>query len=169
MFEAMGCWRVDWSAVSAVATAMGTCVALGVVARESYVRGLQRRRTARVAKALLDDELSSLACYGEGWQTGALLVTKYSIDAALQQELDEALAIPRLKSYLENQANIAEDVVQAISAVVSLAMTYQRALKSKDVSPLFKQKGSYESHFAALTEEIKNLRRLLDLESQSCW
>ncbi|KAB0587539.1 hypothetical protein [Comamonas kerstersii] len=122
-----------------------------------------------MAKVLLDEELSNLARYGEGWQTVAYLVVSNSVEPAYKQTLDETLATPRLKAYLDNQTNISEDVVQAMATVVSLAMSYQRALRLRDVSILYEPKGRYSSHFVALTEEIENLRSLLEAKSKSCW
>lgn len=51
----------------------------------------------------------------------AYLVVSNSVEPAYKQTLDETLATPRLKAYLDNQTNISEGVVQAMATVVSLA------------------------------------------------
>lgn len=168
MLEAMSCWKVDWSAVGAVATAAATCVALGVVVKDSYARGVLRRRAARIAKLLLEDELSQLASYGEGWETFAILVAEEKGKSDYKGELERALLVPNLRTYLDNQINLSEDVVLAIAAVVSLATVFRKSLTPEKATNLFKPRDAYETHFVALTAEVKRLRELLQRESESC-
>ena len=169
MLEALGCWKVDWTAIGAVATAAATCVALGVVVRDIYVREVQRKRDAKVAKILLAEELLQLESCGEGWETAAVLVALNKGESEYIAEIRHRLLVPSLKAYLNNQIYISDDVVIGIATVVSLATIYSKDLNPERYSTLFKQWGAYETHFEALTAEVKKLREVLHKESESCW
>lgn len=169
MLEVMSCWKVDWTAVGAIATAAATCVALCVVVADSYARGVQRRRAAKVAQILLEEELSQLEQYGEDWQTIAVMLANNSVQNEYKAEVDAALLVPNLRAYLDNKIHLSENVVLSIAAVVALTMAYRKSLTAKNVQQLFEKRGVYQSHFSALTAEVRQLRNLLQADSESCW
>ncbi|QXZ10775.1 hypothetical protein KUF54_06100 [Comamonas sp. Y33R10-2] len=162
-------WGFNPTAVGAIATAAATCVALFVVIKDARSRLAVRRQALRVAIALLDDELTTLTSYGEGWQIASLLVIEQTTKAGVRETAESDLLASNLRAYIDNQTHLSEQTMLAAIRVLNITSTYRKAFSEKSCAPLNKKKGSYETHYAALTAEVQELRRLMNLESQSCW
>jgi hypothetical protein len=158
-------WGWNPDAVGAVATAAATFAALSVVLKDAYSRAVLRRRAVRVAQALLDDELSALTTYGQGWQTISILV----IENESREAMEADLLVPNLRAYLDNQTHLSEEMVLAAARVASITAVYRKAFADKSCERLFQKRGVYNTHYVALTAEVEELRRRLDVESRSCW
>lgn len=162
-------WGWNPEAVGAMATAAATVVALGLVLKDTISRTVLRRHAAKVAGTLLRDEMSTLVTYGEGWQTGSITLIERISSPGLREAAESDLCVPTLRAYLDNQIHLSEDVVLAAARVVAITAVYRKAFAEKSCNRLFQKRGVYDTHYAALTAEVEELRRHLDLESRSCW
>ena len=120
MLEALSCLRVDWDAISAVATASACVIALCVATRDGRHQRHKQRQILERVRILSQLDIVLLDAF---YETVVLLGKQPEPFSATEHELAtmrKLMAVPNLRASLEEAEHLPNALLKAISDVLKV-------------------------------------------------